>query len=251
MELSFIYCSAACFCLSDVLQILLCVSLCVWWEYVCRGVYAYLYIRERKGRGERDAEAERGRENNLPLCFWWWFISFPPFFNFWLPLLYRMLPKHFHGIHCSYKLFMVAFLPSHLPIHPHPVLSFLCQGTNMASYVQPTSSRSEQARPRRDAMCVEWVCGPLRCGDVARWQMRMECSVSNHRLGKGLPSKPVLRLFEIGSYGFCTPYTFLEIQPSKPLCVDQMSTRRDPGIFLSSGQQLTHVIRAHDHHSFH
>lgn len=70
--------------------------------------------------------------------------------------------------------------------------------------------------------------------------------------GQGAALKTcVLRLFEIGSYGFCTPYTFLEIQPSKPLCVDQIPTRRDPGIALSSGQQLTHVIRAHDHHSFH
>lgn len=121
-----------------------------------------------------------------------------------------MLPKHFHGIHCSYKLFMVAFLTSHLPTHPHPVLSVLCQGTNMTSYVQPTSCRSEQARLRRDAMCVEWVCGILHHGDVAKWQMRMECSVSNPQTGQGAAFKTCpLWLFEIGSYGFCIPNTHI------------------------------------------
>lgn len=163
-----------------------------------------------------------------------------------------MLPKHFHGIHCSYKLFMVAFLTSHLPTHPHPVLSFLCQGTNMTSYVQPTSCRSEQARLRRDAMCVEWVCGPLhmemsqndRCG----WNVQSP----THRLGKGLPSKPVpCDYLKLAPMGFVYhTHTFLEIQLWKPLCVDQISTRTDPCIALSSEQQLTHVIRTHDHHSF-
>lgn len=181
----FIYCSAVCFGLSAVLQILLCVSLTCMRVYVCRGVYVYLYIRERK-EGERDTEAERGRENNLPLYFWWWFISFPPLI-FGFLLLYRMLPKHFHGIHCSYKLFMVALLPSPPTYPPTSSLILSLPGNKHGQRWQPTSCRSEQARLRRDAMCVEWVSDHHAYGDVARWQM-MECSLWTHRLGKGLLS---------------------------------------------------------------
>lgn len=216
---------------------------------VCRGVYVYLYIRERKGRGERDTEAERGRENNLPLYFWWWFISFPPLiFGF---LCYTGCSESISmvSIVLTSYLWLHSYLPTNLSTHTQPYPFSAREQTWPAMAAHILQIRASKTEERRHVCRVGF--GPLRYGDVARWQMRMECSLWTHRPGKGLPSKPVpCDYLKSAPMGFVYHTHFLRFSHQS----HSVWTKYPPGETLHSSllrPTVTHVIRAHDHHSFH